>query len=136
MIAVVVVGILASIAYPAYLRYVVRVHRAEAQQALVSAQQHLERYYTAFGTYEGAQFGEGGNRAVGPRHVLRGDTAIYVLDFADPSPDADSYRIRATPTPDSPARNDGYLQVDSVGVRHWDRNADGLITPEEKTWNP
>lgn len=136
MIVVVVVGILAAIAYPAYLRYVIRVHRADAQQALVSSQQRLERYYTAFGTYDGAQFGDGGNRTVGPAQILSGDQAIYVLDFAEPSPDADSYRIRATPTATGVASEDGYLQVDSVGERHWDRNNDGVVADAERTWNP
>ena len=136
MIVVIVVGILAAIAYPAYLRYVIRVHRADAQQALVSAQQRLERYYAAFGTYDGAQFGDGGNRAVGPAQVLSGDQAIYVLYFAEPLPDADSYRIRATPTSDGVARDDGFLQVDSVGERHWDRDNDGVVADSEKTWNP
>lgn len=136
MIVVVVVGILAAIAYPAYLRYVIRVHRVDAQQALVSAQQRLERYYTAFGTYEGAAFGGDGNRAVGPAQTLSGDQAIYVLEFADPAPDADSYRIRATPTAEAVARDDGYLQVDSVGERHWDRDNDGVVSATEKTWNP
>lgn len=51
MIAVVVIGILASIAVPAYLDYVLRAKRAEAKSALSLAAQRMERCYTENNTY-------------------------------------------------------------------------------------
>ena len=46
MIVVVVVGILAAIAFPSYARYVEQARRADAKSALLDAAQRLERCYT------------------------------------------------------------------------------------------
>ena len=46
MIVVVIIGILASIAYPAYTRYVERTQVSDGKVALMAAAQHLERCYT------------------------------------------------------------------------------------------
>lgn len=51
MITVVIVAILAAIAYPSYQEYVRRGHRAEARSALLQGAQWLERAATAQGTY-------------------------------------------------------------------------------------
>src|ERR1044072_419866 len=46
MIVVVIVGILAAIAYPSYRGYVLRSHRSDAKVALERTAQTLERCYT------------------------------------------------------------------------------------------
>jgi type IV pilus assembly protein PilE len=51
MIAVVIMGILASIAYPSYQNYVLRANRAAAQGVLMEAAQFLERNYTTNNCY-------------------------------------------------------------------------------------
>lgn len=135
MIVVAVIGILAAIAYPSYVRYIVRSNRVDAQRELVQIQQMMERHYTAFGTYAGAALGVESNHSVGPAQIVRGNQAIYALSFAGVPPDASSYRIRATPRSDGINRNDGFLQIDSVDERQWDWNGDGGISDEEKTWN-
>ena len=53
MIVVVVVGILAAIAFPSYTRYVEKARRADAKSALLDASQRLERCYTQNNTYVG-----------------------------------------------------------------------------------
>ncbi|GAA0692976.1 type IV pilin protein [Marinobacterium maritimum] len=53
MIVVVVIGVLASIAYPAYLEYVAKSKRAEGKAALALAAQRMERCFTANNTYAG-----------------------------------------------------------------------------------
>lgn len=54
MVVVAVIGILASIAYPAYQQYVLRANRAEAQSIMMETAQFMERYFTTNGTYAGA----------------------------------------------------------------------------------
>lgn len=54
MIAVVVVGILAGLAYPAYLNYLYRTRRADGQAALMNLATYMEHYYTENNSYTGA----------------------------------------------------------------------------------
>ena len=54
MIVVLIIGILAAIAVPAYTRYVTRGHRAAARACVSEAAQFMERYYTTNLTYVGA----------------------------------------------------------------------------------
>lgn len=51
MITVVIIGILASIAYPSYTQYVLRANRAEARSLLLEAGQFMERSYTTNNCY-------------------------------------------------------------------------------------
>lgn len=51
MISVAIMGILASVAYPAYNRYVIESRRVDAQRTMVEYMQSLERHFTANGTY-------------------------------------------------------------------------------------
>lgn len=51
MIVVVVVGILGAVAYPNFVRYTQRTHRAEVAELLTEAAQTLERHYSQVGVY-------------------------------------------------------------------------------------
>ena len=51
MVAVVIVGILAAIAYPSYQHAVRKTRRAEARAALMQIMQQEERYYSHATTY-------------------------------------------------------------------------------------
>ncbi|WP_407312393.1 type IV pilin protein [Pseudomonas sp. nanlin1] len=51
MITVAIVGILGAIAYPSYMEYVKRTHRAEIAGAMTEAAQQLERFYSQNGQY-------------------------------------------------------------------------------------
>lgn len=53
MIAVAIVAILASIAYPSYVNFVVRSNQAEGKTLLMNSAQALERCYTRTNTYVG-----------------------------------------------------------------------------------
>lgn len=51
MIVVLIVGILAAIAYPLYTNYVRDAQRTDAKSALLQTAQRMERYYTAHNQY-------------------------------------------------------------------------------------
>lgn len=53
MITVVIVAILAAIAYPSYTRYIARGHRAEAKAKILQLAQQLEQTYSNTGSYAG-----------------------------------------------------------------------------------
>ena len=52
MIALVIIGILASIAYPSYVNRTREARRADAQGALVELSQYMERFYTLNNRYD------------------------------------------------------------------------------------
>lgn len=55
MIVVVIVGILAAIAYPGYTEYVKRTQRSAIATLLSEQAQYLERFYTQNGYYTGTK---------------------------------------------------------------------------------
>lgn len=89
MIAVVVVTLLASVAYPSYLGQMARSRRADAKQSLVELAQRMERYYTERGTYAGAALGSNG---IFPSASRAGHYSLAIA-----SQDADGFSITATP---------------------------------------
>jgi type IV pilus assembly protein PilE len=57
LIVVVIVGILASVAYPAYQQQVRKTRRADGKSVLLQTAQQLERCYTRFSAYNNAGCG-------------------------------------------------------------------------------
>lgn len=91
MITVAVIGILASIAYPAYQQYVLRANRADAQALLTETAQFMERYFTTKGTYVGAAV----LSSVSPKGAS-GSAVKYDIDFSA-GPSATAFTLRAVP---------------------------------------
>ncbi len=54
MIAVVIIGILAAIAYPAYTDHMTRTRRSDGKAALLNLANYMEHYYTENNGYTGA----------------------------------------------------------------------------------
>ena len=87
MIVIVIIGILASIAYPSYRAQVMRTHRADGKTTLMQTTQLLERCYTRFGVYNAA-----GCAVTFP---LASDDGHYSVSA--PVQSATAYRLIATP---------------------------------------
>lgn|SRR5690554_2018166 len=91
MIVVMVIGILAAIAYPAYSEYVQRGHRSEGQAALLDLAARQERFFAQNMAYASslAALGAGTQSASGKYtvHIAAADTSTFSLlavpTFAD-----------------------------------------------------
>ncbi|MCC4289016.1 type IV pilin protein [Vreelandella aquamarina] len=86
LIAVVIIGIIASIAYPSYTRYVERSQRAEAKAVLMETASILERCYTNNYSYE--------NCTAAEQYLDSQSNDLYMFDTIGPS--AGSYTVSAT----------------------------------------
>ena len=64
LIAIAIMGILASIAYPSYNHYIVKTRRSDAHTALLDLANRMERYFISHNTYAGATLSNMGVNAV------------------------------------------------------------------------
>jgi len=93
MIAVLIVGILAAIAYPSYTEYVARARRSDGQSALMDLAGRMERYYSDRNTYQTATIG-----VSNATDVLASNASAegwYTLSITNASGSA--YALQATP---------------------------------------
>jgi type IV pilus assembly protein PilE len=90
MITVVIVAILAAIAYPFYSDNIRRANRMDAQAVLLEAGQFMERRFSASNSYVGAL---PASLSVSPKTGV----AQYGIAFAANEPTATTYIIQATP---------------------------------------
>lgn len=134
MIAVVVLAILATAAYPSYLEHVRASRRADARQALLSLASAMERHHSLYLSYEGAaeEGGDTGAPGIFPGEApLDGERKYYDLRITSAS--VDDYSLRALPKNDQ--SGDGLLQVTADGTRAWDRDGNGDIGETERCWS-
>jgi len=96
MIVVVIIGILAAIAYPNYTAYVQRGNRAEARSILLETTQFLERNYTLANRYDQTSAGVAVTLPAQLQHSPKNGTAKY--DVTVNFPDTQTFTLSATPT--------------------------------------
>lgn len=131
MITVAIVAIIATIAYPSYLDQMRKSRRADAQGALASAANAMERFFTVNNTYATAALGAGG---VYPSQTpLDGATKYYNLSFSAQT--ASAYTLRATPIAGTSQASDGIMEITSTGTKSWDRDNSGGFSASENTWS-
>jgi type IV pilus assembly protein PilE len=142
MVAVAVVAIIASIAYPSYRGQMMKSRRAIGQAALASGQNAMERFFTEHSTYLGAAetkangcFDSTAAKNTGAAECIFTNQAasdFYTLTISAVT--ASSYTLKATPTTGKVQAGDGFLEITNTGEKHWDKNNDGTVASAEKTW--
>ncbi|MNZ26367.1 Fimbrial protein precursor [compost metagenome] len=118
MIVVVIIGILAAIAYPSYQQYVLRANRAEGQAMLNDAAAREERYFAQNNTYvtDPADIGELAMRKTTGTAVIS-DTDKYSLAVSNPD-GSGGYLLTATPQGAQDRDTQcGSLTLNAVGER-------------------
>lgn len=149
MIVVVIIGILATIAYPSYTRWVTETRRSDAQGALMDLAARQERYFSQCNSYTTDMTGPvtdctaaaptGGGLGYVSSPALTPDRH-YSLSIATATvacPISRCYSAVADPTNSATTgqqKTDGRLRILSTGERFWDRNNDGTFASTENAW--
>ncbi|MDR1995502.1 type IV pilin protein [Azonexus sp.] len=114
MVVIVIVGILASFAYPSYMESVRRARRTDATRALMEAAAAMERYFSQHQSYADATLGTGAN------DVYRNTSqdGFYTLSFGA-NPTAAAYSLVATPVAGTTQASDqcGNFMLNNLSVR-------------------
>jgi type IV pilus assembly protein PilE len=111
MIVVAIIGILASIALPAYRDSYIKSRRADVQSQLVSHAQALERYFTTSGRYVTAA---GGATCGVTTATALPATSHYTFGVVCAD---NTFTITATPVTTSSQKNDGTQTLDNTGAK-------------------
>ncbi len=140
MIAVAIVGILASVAYPSYTGFLATSNRSSGQADLMALAAALERHKAANFSYQGAATGgaDTGTPAVFRTFSPSGEPEVnkkYDLSILTMSATGTSYSLKATPVSSSTQSGDGALFYFSDGRKAWDSNSDGSLSASEYCWS-
>jgi len=143
MIAVVIVGIIAAIAYPSYRDYTAQARRAEGRNLLLAMVNQQEKFYSDCHYYAatiqtssssscgassangvlvvGSLTSENGYYSVGAPAAgnLQGGCSAGGAQFDC------GVTLTATPVASTVQANDGALRIDAIGTRQWNRKNSG-----------
>lgn len=100
MVVVAIIGILVSIAYPAYIEHVRKAQRADAKAALAQAAQFMERNYSLTQKYSGVSL---------PSSIHAAQYAISISAQSDTT-----FTVQAVPSNDPTC---GTLTLDNAGAK-------------------
>lgn len=151
MIVVVIIGIVAAIAYPSYTKHMVQTRRSDAQIALTQIAALQEKFYSDCNHY--AQVLTGANRICGTLGNNFNDGVLAITASAPVLSPGSHYAITlVAPTVSAPCpittcftlqanpnaagvtgrqQNDGRFRITSTGVKSWDK--DNTNIPNDST---
>jgi type IV pilus assembly protein PilE len=113
MIAIAIIGILASIAIPSYSQYIIKTRRVDAQSELIQEAQAMERYFTANGRYTTTA---GGTTCGVSTSLNTNVDTYYTISRTCPSTGT-TFTLTATPVATKMQKNDGTLILDNTGSK-------------------
>jgi type IV pilus assembly protein PilE len=118
MIVVVIVGVLAKIAYPSYLKYIVRTSREAAQSQLLELSTVEEKIFLNSSAYTASVTGAYTGNAAGGLGVTSGNSndGKYAISAAVAT---NTFTLTATPIAGTTQVGDGNITIDQSGVRVW-----------------
>ena len=125
LVALLLLGIVASLAWPAYNQHVLRAHRAQARAGLLQAAHRLEREATAAGAYPNAELPDALASVPGNRYRISRQKPADATDAGI------RFLLFATPQGAQASDRCGTFTLSSAGER-------GLISNEAKIadcWN-
>lgn len=136
MIVILILGIIAAIALPSYDNQVARSRRSDCMSVMLGFAQAMEKYYSLNYTYlgaadAGADTGTPASTLYPAKCPIDGTSVFYNLTIQAAT--VNSFTLQATPT--GGHAGDGFLRVNSLGQRFWDKDNSGGIGAGENNWN-
>lgn len=127
MLAVLILAIIAAVAYPSYSAYVKRSNRVEMQTYMVQIAQNLENYKLAHNNYADATLTPyGGDKfpiTGTPNYQLRLTNAAGIALNVSGA-ENQSWLLVARPLPEGAQKNTGALSLSSNHMQCWYKNKD------------
>ena len=111
MITVAIVGILAAIAYPSYVKYVQKSNRSEGLAMLADGSARMERFYAQNNSYAVTDLTSIGFASA----TTNSPTGKYSLSLVGGSATATTYTLQAVPLGNQATDSCGTLKVDQQG---------------------
>jgi len=150
MIVVVIIGVLAGIAYPSYKKYSVQTRRTDGQIGLTQTANLQEKYFTQCSYYA--------TTIAGTRACAGVGNAASILGAGATSPDGHynivlvagnlsgscsaagasfscGYTLYATPPSGGRQVGDGTFRIDATGVKQWAKNGDSSNYASTASYN-
>ena len=138
LLVLALIGVLLAVSIPAYREMTLKGLRRDAQATLLAFGQAMERQFWREFSYSGAAVGEQDTGKPAP-HVFSDlaptdGPAAYALRIEEVRTSPAFFRLRAIPLIHGRAADDGFLELDSLGNRAWDKNSDGTLGEDEYAW--
>lgn len=116
MVVVVIIGVIAGIAYPSYRNHLVKTNRAAAQAYITNLAAREEQVMLDNRGYVAATAATLANTPISlgvPPEVSRYYTMQVTIATVPPP----TYTITATPLPGTMQANDGFMTLDTAGIK-------------------
>lgn len=123
MVVVVIITILAAIAYPSYQEHIRRTKRFEMQANLQQIAMQIQRYKIANLSVSGATASALG---IGSSYPIQG-TPLYTVNLTPVTAgalNAETWILTATPIANTPQSGDGHIVLNYRGERCWTKGTD------------
>lgn len=152
MIAVVIIGVLAAIAFPSYTKYMQQTKRSDAQVALTQMANTQEKFFSDCNHYATVLYGTSNQRACGtsaasPAYsdgklaynsstntTVTSPDGHYVITLTTSTvscPITSCYELIANPDATGASgkqAGNGKLKIDSIGRKEWDKANNGTYS--------
>lgn len=120
MIVVAIIGILARIAYPSYVKQVVKSNRSDAKIKIADVSQRMQRCFTAQSTFNPTTGLCAVKDAATAASGIASDNGYYTISIAAADLTATTFKIKATAVSGKRQANDNdcsLFQIDQTGKK-------------------
>ena len=111
MIVLVIVGVLALVAYPAFQSSVIKANRAEAKAYLLDLAQRQQLFFNDTRTYADSS---AALNSIAPERVANNYVVTFDVSTITPPP---TFTISATPIVNTIQQGDGVLSINNAGAK-------------------